>query len=354
MESQLIFSAVAEYRKPILIKPLQDTQSPKNAPLEFACVITADPLPDIVWLKDGKVLTESLDVQFKQTVKDLQWGLKEIKYALYFPAGRHCDTGNYTIQAKNKFGAVESSAHLDILLKPEIEGFKDQISVPFKSIVFEVDIHANPKPKVTWTKGKVNCCNIDNCQVIADVEKEHYTLCVENIGLEDDGVYTITASNSVGDTIATAKLVCHTEKPHFIKMPQDATIHDFAEYQTKVRAEGIPIPALHWIKDGKAMKLDDEGVLCTMETASELQVTADLSIAHFAKKFEGNVSGGEPGRCRRRIGNVVFVFCSMPSLRQILPERPPPNSNWHSCKRHPNLCEHWNGRLRSIKARNWN
>lgn len=350
----MIFSAVAEYRKPILIKPLQDTQSPKNAPLEFACVITADPLPDIVWLKDGKVLTESLDVQFKQTVKDLQWGLKEIKYALYFPAGRHCDTGNYTIQAKNKFGAVESSAHLDILLKPEIEGFKDQISVPFKSIVFEVDIHANPKPKVTWTKGKVNCCNIDNCQVIADVEKEHYTLCVENIGLEDDGVYTITASNSVGDTIATAKLVCHTEKPHFIKMPQDATIHDFAEYQTKVRAEGIPIPALHWIKDGKAMKLDDEGVLCTMETASELQVTADLSIAHFAKKFEGNVSGGEPGRCRRRIGNVVFVFCSMPSLRQILPERPPPNSNWHSCKRHPNLCEHWNGRLRSIKARNWN
>lgn len=109
---------------------------------------TADPLPEITWLKYGEKLEESLDVQIKQEVKDLQHGLKEIKYYLYFPAGRHCDTGSYTLQAKNKYGSVETSAHLDILLKPEIEGFKDQISVPFKTVTFEVNIHANPKPKV--------------------------------------------------------------------------------------------------------------------------------------------------------------------------------------------------------------
>lgn len=38
-----------------------------------------------------------------------------------------------------------------------------------------------------------------------------FRLVVENIGVEDDGVYTITASNSVGETIATAKLVCHSK-----------------------------------------------------------------------------------------------------------------------------------------------
>lgn len=167
--------AVAEYRKPILIKPLKDTQSPKNAPLEFAATITADPLPEIKWLKDGKPVEETLDVQYKQTIKDLEHGLKEIKYYLYFPAGRHCDTGSYTLQGKNKYGSFETSAHLDILLKPEIEGFKDQITVPFKSVTYEVQIHANPKPKVTWTRGNVNCCNIDNCNVIADIEKEVYT-----------------------------------------------------------------------------------------------------------------------------------------------------------------------------------
>lgn len=167
--------AVADYRKPILIKPLKDVQSPKNAALELAAVITADPLPEITWLKYGEKLEESLDVQIKHEIKDLEHGLKEIKYYLYFPAGRHCDTGSYTLQAKNKYGYVETSAHLDILLKPEIEGFKDQISVPFKTVTFEVNIHANPKPKVVWTKNNVNCCNIDNCNVIADVEKEIYT-----------------------------------------------------------------------------------------------------------------------------------------------------------------------------------
>lgn len=40
------------------------------------------------------------------------------------------------------------------------------------------------------------------------------SLIVDNIGIEDDGVYTITASNSVGDTIATAKLVCHSKYHH--------------------------------------------------------------------------------------------------------------------------------------------
>lgn len=132
-----LIEAVAEYRKPILIKPLKDVQSPKNAPLELAAVITADPLPEVTWLKYGEKLEESLDVQIKQEIKELEHGLKEIKYYLYFPAGRHCDTGSYTLQAKNKYGELETSAHLDILLKPEIEGFKDQISVPFKTVTFE-------------------------------------------------------------------------------------------------------------------------------------------------------------------------------------------------------------------------
>lgn len=144
--------------------------------MKFAAVLTADPLPEITWIKDGKKVDEGDDgVQLKKEVKELDHGLKEAKYYLYFPAGRHCDTGNYSLQAKNKYGYAECSAHLDILLKPEIEGFRDQTTVPGKTVTYEVVIRANPKPKVTWTKGKVNCCNNDNCEVIADVEKEIYT-----------------------------------------------------------------------------------------------------------------------------------------------------------------------------------
>lgn len=140
--------------------------------------MTADPLPDITWLKDGREVKEGdgvTDPQIKKEVQELEHGLKEIKYFLYFPAGRHVDTGNYEFKAKNKFGSIESSARLDILVKPEIEGFTEQTSVPHQTVVFEVTIRANPKPKVAWTKGNKNLCNSDNCEVIADVEREVYT-----------------------------------------------------------------------------------------------------------------------------------------------------------------------------------
>lgn len=170
-----IILAVAEYRKPIIKQPLKDLQSPKNAELTLVVVLTAEPLPDISWLQDGKQLSDADGVQIRKEVKELDHGLKEIKYMLNFPAGRHCDTGNYRFVAKNKYGEAESSARLDILLQPEIENFKDQTSVPDQTVTFETNIYANPKPKVVWTKDGKNLCNSNNCEVVADVQTETYT-----------------------------------------------------------------------------------------------------------------------------------------------------------------------------------
>lgn len=73
-------------------------------------------------------------------------------------------------------------------------------------------------------------------------------------------------------------------------MPQDLTIHDYAEFETKVRAEGIPRPTLHWIKDGKQIKVDEDGFKFVFGEASEVQVTSDFSIEHFSAKDGGNVN----------------------------------------------------------------
>lgn len=37
-----------------------------------------------------------------------------------------------------------------------------------------------------------------------------HRLIVSSVGLADDGQYTITASNNVGETVANAKLTCHS------------------------------------------------------------------------------------------------------------------------------------------------
>lgn len=75
-----------------------------------------------------------------------------------------------------------------------------------------------------------------------------------------------------------------------MKSPQDLVIHDYAEFETKVRAEGIPKPTLHWIKNGKQLKIDEPGFKVNFDSASETQVTSDFSIAHFSPKDAGEVS----------------------------------------------------------------
>lgn len=141
----------------------------------MSVVLTADPLPTITWTKHNKEVKEDGHVKLTSEVKELEHGLKEIKYSLHLPQGRHIDTGDYVIKAENKYGAAESGCHLDILLKPEIEGFKEKTCMPFEQVIFQVFVRANPKPKVTWTKDNQNLCNNDNCDVIADVDKEIYT-----------------------------------------------------------------------------------------------------------------------------------------------------------------------------------
>lgn len=48
----------------------------------------------------------------------------------------------------------------------------------------------------------------------------HLSLVVSSVGLEDDGIYTLTASNSVGETTATAKLGCHSKSMVLISSSQ--------------------------------------------------------------------------------------------------------------------------------------
>lgn len=85
-------------------------------------------------------------------------------------------------------------------------------------------------------------------------------------------------------------------------MPQDMTIHDYADFETKTRAEGIPRPTLHWLKDGKQLKLEDANFKVDFGTASDVQVTSDFAIAHFGKDYEGNV------RFQFYCSRITFIY----------------------------------------------
>lgn len=47
--------------------------------------------------------------------------------------------------------------------------------------------------------------------IVEDVGAETYKLTIRKIGVDDGGVYTVTAKNEVGETTQQAKLTVHSE-----------------------------------------------------------------------------------------------------------------------------------------------
>lgn len=89
------------------------------------------------------------------------------------------------------------------------------------------------------------------------------------------------------------------EKPEFVKLPEDQTIHDYADVGVKIRAIGVPTPTLNWLKDGYPIDVNEidektNAPRVFIETsgikASETQNTSDLIIPHFGTKDVGVVS----------------------------------------------------------------
>lgn len=134
--------------------------------------------------------------------------------------GQHKDSGRYELVIQNKYGEISTSGWIDVLSKPEIIGLKDQTSLPSSTIAFDAIVLANPKPKVTWTRGNENLCNNENCEVIADPDDDKYRLVFQCVKPGEDGLYTLTAVNDQGTTTASFRL--NVKGEHFeIVIKQD-------------------------------------------------------------------------------------------------------------------------------------
>ncbi|XP_046661140.1 obscurin isoform X2 [Homalodisca vitripennis] len=275
--AQLSVLSEASLREPKFKTPLKPQVVPKGDDVTFTAVLTADPVPDVKWTKDG----HDIDARFtiSSSNKDVQDGLKECTFTLNIPAGRHEDTGEYKIVATNKWGSAESSARLDMVFTPEIICFKDATGIPYEEVELVANILANPRPNITWLAGSKVVANNDHSIIENDTVAEVYKLTLKNLGTDDEGVYTVKASNNVGESSAQAKLTVHTEKPALLKQLDSQTIKDYHPVEFKIRATGVPRPQITWYKDDQ--KLESSSSL-TIEHTTEGQACSTLSIPHFS------------------------------------------------------------------------
>lgn len=111
-------------------------------------------------------------------------------------------------------------------------------------------------------------------------------MVVESCAIKEHGTYTLTATNNLGETIATANLNVQMEKPNFILKPESKVIQDFADYETKIKVSGIPRPTVKWFRNGK--EIDTEIIEQStktnkykVHTIGDAQLSSEFYVTHF-------------------------------------------------------------------------
>ncbi|XP_020711856.2 obscurin isoform X2 [Athalia rosae] len=313
IEGALIVAPVSEYRKPRFVEPLKDISTALEKPVELKAILLADPIPDVSWSHgDEEISPKNENVTLKLESKKVEDGLNECAVTLSIPNCSNKDIGEYTLRVRNKWGKDESSARLDILLRPEIEEFKDLDAAPDELTQWEVIVKGNPKPIIMWEKDGSVLQYDDRIKIVEDVKNRKCKLIINHLNLSDAGTYKITAKNSEGEATAQAKLTTHTEAPTFVNKLSDGSFKDQESVELKVRATGLPKPSIKWMKEKIQLKTDER---YTITTSVEGQVVSTLFIKNFSADdralitcVAANIAGTDETTCRLSMTRIAPEF----------------------------------------------
>lgn len=80
---------MAEYRRPNLKQGLNDLSLHKGEAINLTVIFTADPAPQITWLKDGKPLVSDDHRKVSVNKKELEHGLVEYTCSVQMAASKY-------------------------------------------------------------------------------------------------------------------------------------------------------------------------------------------------------------------------------------------------------------------------
>ncbi|XP_012061613.1 PREDICTED: uncharacterized protein LOC105624873 [Atta cephalotes] len=237
--------------------PLNDAMVQEGKEFSFECHLIGQPIPEIVWYKDGISILNNPD--YLTTYIN---GVCILKIEETFTE----DSAKYTCRAFNIHGSVETSAILTVKEiiteeQPNVPVFVKELQPSFAmegcSHKLECTVKGNPLPTVQWYKNDIN---IDNSpDYIITFNNGEAVLKFDEIFLEDKASYTCKAANQWGQSSTTAYLdvkpaQISVKKPYFVVPLSNAMVKTGQKMKLECEANGDPIPKLIWTHDGKLIE----------------------------------------------------------------------------------------------------
>ncbi|XP_050099300.1 twitchin isoform X8 [Anopheles aquasalis] len=299
---------------PEFTKKLKDVVAADGEPLQLNCHVNGDPLPQIVWTKDGKKLSSSdvIDIKYKS-------GIASLRINELFPE----DKGVYVCTAKNSMGESSTQCTLDVKKGPTSTARPEGKGIPIKAPV--INKHAesgyHKDGSEVFISCSINCAdpfNViwlhDNREIKNSADFEYlndgdiYTLHIAEIFPEDAGTYTCEAFNKGGESFSSCTISVlapedQKEKATFAKFPASLSVLDGAKAVFSCETYEPP-SKLQWYKDGEPInessnryrfvKKDNKYTFsvakCSFEDIGQYQVRVVTRAGDALASFSLNVS----------------------------------------------------------------
>ncbi|XP_051929217.1 hemicentin-1 isoform X2 [Hippocampus zosterae] len=302
----------------------------KSVTLE--CESKAVPPPTTTWYKNGRMVTESVNLRILAGGQTLQIRASEVS-----------DTGQYVCKATNVAGQMDKNFHLNIYVAPRIDGpaeehFVETINNP---VTFACDAVGIPQPILTWLK---------NGQPIASsvsLEMHIFSggskLQIARSQMSDSGTYSCLASNVEGKvqknyhlTIQVPPSISESELPSEIGVLLNESI------QLACHVQGSPSPTIQWLKDGEVINNAGNKDFRISPDGSILTVTATHTTDSGKYTCVASNSAGEEDRIfnlniyvppviegnSEKVEELTTVLASSVNIKCVATGSPAPQLNW--------------------------
>ncbi|XP_069890339.1 hemicentin-1 [Dipodomys merriami] len=214
-----------------------------NYPLELSCFASGIPTPKIAWMKDGRPLTHTDQVQTLQGGALLRISSTQVE-----------DTGRYTCLASSPAGDDDKEYLVRVHVPPNIVGTgepQDVTVLQNRQVTLECKSDAVPPPVIMWLRNGEQLQATPRVRILSGGRY----LQVNNADLGDTANYTCVASNIAGKT--TREFILTVNVPPNIKGGPESLVTLLNKSTVlECLTEGVPVPRVTWRKDGSVLSGD--------------------------------------------------------------------------------------------------
>ncbi|XP_070206034.1 titin homolog isoform X4 [Littorina saxatilis] len=237
---------------PEVMTTLKDVTTTEGQVAVLECIMSAQPPPDVTWyFADTKLDTAQENFTAHYDVSSGKATLTLHDVAVQ-------DGGTYTCVCSNQHG--EASTRSSLIVKPSSS---ESTVVPMflirllnktvndgDTLVMECDVIGSPEPSILWLRDGLDLP--DSLSYSTQYDGRVARLQVDNIGVDDEGVFGCVAENSVGKVSMDARVsVQKTNKaPTFTTPLQDVTADLGKNVTLTCTVTGFPAPSVFWRRNG--------------------------------------------------------------------------------------------------------